>query len=455
MCIAVLRMSRTKIALVQIKEHFQNIEKKFDMVYESFLKRCKNEILGSVGACGVSGADLTSMLSQMGKQAGRAGISEAKSVCSQIIDRQTRTALYLLHSVYGKVWTVELPPNLLRKIGENLLPTLLVEDLSVTDLYDEAEDFKKRNIYGLDSLAKLAEENQRDLQEALLYPEKYQVISSFEPIRSRLIFVGRTEEIEGMLDSLGSLFVCHVWSGYMDDLLSEVNLSLFALSKCPLPSARSIRLMKDGELVVVERNLSALVGYEKLARESSENLKSDCEFANAATEELAERLKPTERFKVASFNSILRINAENLKQLPTQCTNFEILSRQTYARVKRIKKRIEKEITERSQKTAKKKRRGLFPLPFFMALSLVLAYSGFRVFTDYLSISMLLGAVLLQVVCWAFYFLFRRSFNNVGKYPSLAFRQVHFFAFAFTQSLYKSRSLNILTPTELTTSRSQ
>jgi hypothetical protein len=169
----------------------------------------------------------------MARQADKASIHEAKDAVSEVVERQARNALYLLHSVYGRVWTIELPPNLLHELSKTLLPTLLVEDLSVSNLYDEVEDFKKRTIYGFDSLANLTCDSQAALCEATDHPEEYQVISSFEPVKGRIILVGRTERIESIIDCFGCLFVCQTWCGYLDHLLSEVNLSLLSLSSVP------------------------------------------------------------------------------------------------------------------------------------------------------------------------------------------------------------------------------
>jgi putative peptide zinc metalloprotease protein len=453
-CVAVLRMSGVKLAFAQIKQHFQNIEKKFDNIYESFLKRHEEAILKSLKIYSSQKTDLAFLLSEMGKQSAKAGVPEAEAVVSQVIGRQAKTALYLLRSVYGRVWTVELPPNLLHEIGETLLPTFFVEDLSITDLYDEVEDFKKHTIYGLDSLAKLAGENQRDLQQALLHPEKYQVISSFEPIKSRLIFVGRTEQIESIIESLGGLFVCQGWCGYLDNLLSEVNLGLFALSRSSLPTVKSIRSMTNGELAVLEKNLSSLIANEKSVNESMKDLNSYWKCTNRELEDLERRLKPTEGFKIGLLGNTLKINAENLTHLPSQFESFGVFSHELYARVKKIEKTVKNELDKRKQVIMNKKRRTLALSPFFIALSAVLVSVGLMMFAGYVSVMFLASAMLLQFSYWIAYLLFSRSLNTVSRYPSLAFRQVHFFAFAFTESLYEFMTANVLTPIETVSAES-
>jgi len=449
MCVVGLRLSSAKLAMVQIREHFRKIEKKFDNVYQSFLKRHKNEILESAWTYGPQKTSLPVLLSEMAKQAVSAGTPEAKAVVSDVIEKQTKTELYLLNSVYAKVWTVELPPTLLHEVAETLLPTLLAEDLSVTDLYDEVEDFKKQTIYGFDSLAKLAGESQRGLQEALRHPEKYHVISFFEPIKSRLIFVGRTEQIEKVIDSLGDLFVCQVWCSYLDNLLSEVNLSLFAISRFPLPPAKSIRSMKDGELAVLEKDISLLINHEKFARESLRDLKRHLKFANLELEGIGSRLQPTGNFKVGLFHATLQVNAENLAHLPSQFESFRVLSHELYAQIKKIGKTVEKELSERKPLIAKKKRRRLAVSPFFIVMSAILAFVGLWMFTDYMTILFLASALLLQLSYWTAYLLSSRSFDTVSRYPSPTFREIHLFTFAFTESLYQfMATANLLTPIE-------
>ena len=455
MCVAVLRLSSTKLALVQIKEHFRNIEKKFDDAYKSFLKRHKTEILESVWMHDPHKTSLAVLLSDMAKQTAKS-TPEANAVVSQVIGRQNKNELYLLNSVYGTVWTLELPPTLLHEIEETLLPTLLPEDLSFTDLYDDVEDFKKRTIYGFDSLAKLTDENQRGLQDALKHPEKYQVMSFFEPIKSRLIFLGRTEQIEKVIDSLGDLFVCQAWCGYLDNLLSEVNLSLLAINRSPMPTTKSIRSMKDGELAVLEKNISLLIDHEGFVTESLRDSKRHVESANLELEEIGNRLRPTSDFKVGLLDATLKINAENLAHLPSQLESFRILSRELYQRTKKIGKSVERELSDRQPLIAKKKRRRLAVFPIFIALSAILAFMSLRMFTDYVTILFLAIALLLQFSYWSAYLSFSRSFNTVARYTSPTFREVNLFTFAFTQSLYQfMATANLLTPIETTSVRSQ
>jgi hypothetical protein len=139
---------------------------------------------------------------------------------------------------------------------------------------------------------------------------------------------------------------------------------------------------------------------------------------------------------------------ENLNHLPSQLDNFNLLSREAYSRIKKVRKIVEKEREKRKPFVAKKKRRSLLISPVFVILSLILAYVGIQVFSDYLSILFILSAVLVQLLYWTGQLLHLRSFDSVGRFPSFAFRQAHFFTFAFTESLYKFMSANVLAPVE-------
>jgi hypothetical protein len=344
---------------------------------------------------------------------------------------------------------------LLHEIEETLLPTLLHEDLSFTDLYGDVEDFKKRTIYGFDSLAKLTDENQRGLQDALKNPEKYQVVCFFEPIKSRLIFLGRTEQIEQVIGSLGVLFVCQAWCGYLDNLLSEVNLSLLAINRSPMPTMKSIRSMKDGELAVLEKNISLLIDHEEFVTESLRNTQRHIECANLELKEIGNCLRPTDDFKVGLLDANLKINAENLAHLPSQLESFRILSRELYQRIRKIGKSVEKELGDRQPLIAKKKRKRLVIFPIFTVLSVILVFMGLQMFTDYVTVLFLATALLLQFSYWIAYLSFSRSFNTVARYTSPTFREAHLFTFAFTESLYEfMAAANILAPIETTSVRS-
>jgi hypothetical protein len=448
-CVVVLRMSRAKLAFVQIKEHFQNVEKRFDRIYESFLRHHKSEVLRTVGVHDPEKANMAFILSQMAGQASKAGMPEAKGAVSEIISRQARNALYLLHSTYGRVWTVELSPYLLNEFGQTLNPSLLVEDISVTNLYDDVEDFKKRNIYGFDTLAQLACDNQKCLQDTICSPEKYQIICSFEPIKSRLVFLGRTEAIRNIMDSLGTLFVSQVWCGYLDNLLSEVNLSLLSLSQVSVPTQKSLRSMKDGELTILGRNLSSLINHEGSVKEAWANSKSHTESANHELEGLERNTKYIGNFKISAIDAALKVNVENLAHLPSQLQSFRVLSKELYKRLHILERSVRKERAKREASAERKKKRRLSLSPIFIAFSAILAFVGIWQFSGYMTDALLIISLSIQAAFWSAYILFSNSLKTVDRYPTVDFRQAHFYTLAFAESLYEfMATANLLTPSE-------
>jgi hypothetical protein len=454
-CIADLKMSHAKLAFVQIKEHFENIEEKFDKIYGGFLRRHESKILRTVGVNDPQKKNLAVVLSQMASQMSTTG-TEAKEMVSKIIDRQARNALYLLHSAYGKVWAIELSPKLLNEYGETLQPSLLLEDLSVTNLYGDLERFKKRIVYGFDTLAKLAVDNQNHVQEALRSPEKHQIICSFEPMKSRFIFVGRTQPIGKMIDSFTNLFVSQVWCGYLDNLLSEVNLSLLSLNQTSLPDRKSLESMKDGELAVLDKNLSLLIDHKEPVRDSWRNSKKHIESTNREIKEIEKDFKEVGRLEIEEIEATLKVNAENLANLPTQLWAFSVLSQTLFKSLQGFEKSVKKEFEKRKVSIQKKKRKRLALFPIFIALSVVLALLGIWGFSGYAATALVIIASLIQVSFWTTYLSFTKSLGDISRYPTLAFRQAHFFTFALTESLYEFMATSdFLTPVEQDTTRTK
>jgi putative peptide zinc metalloprotease protein len=448
-CLVVLRMSRAKLAFVQIKEHFQNVEKRFDIIYENFLKHHKSEVLKTVGVHDPEKTNLAFILSQMAEQASRAGMPETKGAVSEIISRQTKNALYLLHSVYGRVWNVELSPNLLNEFGKTLNPSLLVEDISVTNLYDDVEEFKKRTIYGFDTLAQLACDNQKCLQDSICSPEKYQIICSFEPIKSRLVFLGRTEAIGKIMDSFGTLFVSQVWCGYLDNLLSEINLSLLSLNQVSAPTRKSLRSMKDGELTILGRNLASLINNKEFVKEAWANSKRHAKSANRALEGLERDTNSIGDFKISAIDAALKVNLENLAHLPSQLQSFRVLSQELYKRLQTFERQVRKERAKREASVERKKKRRRNLSLFFIALSTILAFVGIWQFSGYMAEMFIIIALSIQVAFWSAHILFLNSLKTVSRYPTPNFRQAHFYTLAFTESLYEfMATVNLLTPSE-------
>jgi hypothetical protein len=164
-------------------------------------------------------------------------------------------------------------------------------------------------------------------------------------------------------------------------------------------------------------------------------------------DELKKDLNTNENMHVGSIDAVLGMNIENLTHLPSQFESMKILFKENYAKIKEIEKLVKKEQAKRKTTRHKKRQKRLALYPFLAALSIVLGLTGFYLFTGYATVVLITSAVLVNLLYWTLYALFLRSSNAPRRYPSFAFRQIHFFTLAFTQSLYKfSTTANVLTP---------
>ncbi len=445
LCVAVLRMGGRKLALVQIKEHLREIEQKFDSMYQSFLDRYRSDILRSVGIYSPQKIGLTNLLEKMARESAETGTPEAVGVVSQGIEDNIRDTFFLLNSVSGRVWTIELPPAQQYQIQESLLPTLSVEDFSITDLYDRVEDFKKRIIYGFDSLAKLAIESQTGLSETLARPDKYQLVTFFQPVKGRLIFVGRTEQIEKNLAAFGSLFVDQAWSSYMDNLLSETNHVLSMLDRTTFPSGEDIQSMSDSELTVLNRNLSTIADNMDFVEESVERSERHLQYVNHNLKELKKSLETAVSFKVGLLDVIFSLNVENLRSLPIRFQDFREIFKRLSIAVERLKEIVVEEHQNRKVVFSERKRKILWKYPPVVVFSAVFAILAIQ----FVSIPFLIAALFLQLAYWGVYLLKWRRFYKLSKYSSWAFKRIQMSIFALTQALHKYIATgDILTPTE-------
>jgi len=450
LCVSELRIGGTKWATVQARSHIREMEQAFRSCYQKFLKHNEHEILATVGIYNQKKGKLTDFLRKQADEASKAGMPEAKTLVEQIIKQECKTTMYLLHSASGTVCTIELPPDLLKKYRKTLLPALFTRDLAVTDLYDEVEDFKKQVIYDFDSLASLSVETRRSVRESLTHPEEYQVSSFFEPIGGSLLFVGRTEEIEGHIDDFGPLFVCQTWYGYMDRILSETNLVLFSLGRLVLPRKKLLTTMKDGEITVLNKNLTTLLQNESLVNEFIEKTEQHFQSAVKNMEDLEVHLRPTSAYKVGLITSILAINKENRKNLPEKIKRLKRLHTGSLRKLRKIHEQIVEEQANRKVAFSKKRRRLLNLYPLITALSVILALVGILGMPlNYVALSLLAGAGFLQIGYWSMTLLIFRSFRAVGRYPSLEFVRIHLHVLALTEAIHKFiANSDVLNPSE-------
>ena len=142
-CVAVLRMGGTTLAVEQLKEHLKRVESEFSSDYQNLITRHKEVLQKSAGIYSPDKVKLTTMFGQIAAESVDAGNSTARSIVRNCQEKQNHALIYLLSSVFGTVWTIEVQPAGEYEILKKLCPDLLLEDLTLTDLYGDTENFKK------------------------------------------------------------------------------------------------------------------------------------------------------------------------------------------------------------------------------------------------------------------------------------------------------------------------
>lgn len=434
---ATLRMGSAQLALSRMGFHLRKIERSFSSMYQTFLRRNTESIFNQTDVGGAAKRKLATLLTKMGDEIADAGMMEAKNVVDEIIERQKENAIYLLNSSHGSIWTIELPPYLLEEVEKTLFPSFFVEDFAITDLYGETEDFKKRTVYGFDSLQKIAIQSRSYLRRALRNPGEHQVIYGFEPIKGRLLFVGRTEQIEKDIQMFAPLFVDQVWCGYLDNLLSETNLSLSTQRHPPVITNDELKAMADGELFTLNTNLSTLFNCNRILKEA---LVKSREFTNKVKEtieDLSKHFEENKPFREGVLDAVFKINTENLARLPKRLDKFEQESERIMTGIKPVAKRMQDESHRREVLIKKRKMKLLYIYPLFALLSIFLLWGSIQVENQLLR-TLLISTTFVPQLLYGFVLYSKwNRLHKPGRYPSHQFMNNQLYILAYAQAIYK------------------
>lgn len=445
--IAVLRMGGTSLALVQIKEHLKRVENEFSSVYQNLVTKNREILWKSAGIGSPHKIRLENMLKQIASESADAGNSGAFSVARFCGKKQNETFLCLLNSVFGTVWTIEMQPALEYDIQKELVPSLLLEDFTLTDLYNDTENFKKKVVYGFDSLSKLATETDTGVRESLARPEEYQLISIFEPIKSRIVLVGRTEAVEKNIHAFTSFFLAHTWSGYLDNLLNETCFKLSTLNRARLPSAKETKEMSIGELAVLTKDLSAFTENQKLVDECIQESENHLIKIKESLKQLETTLKPSKDSKIGLLDVLFHVNAENLDNLPNRIKEFQKEWKTLCKRIEKIRQYVEKYYEERKPTIARKKNKilKLYALP--ATLSIALFTLGYQPTLAPWWTTILLIALVPQLFYGIAFYRMWRSIHKATKYSSPAFNTIQLLILGLTETVYEYVATgDVLTP---------
>lgn len=435
-CIAILRLGGTNMANIQLKEHLRRMEHEFISIYQHLINDHKDIFHRSTGIYSPDKIKLTEMFDQIAGESSRAGNPTARPLMEACREKQKETLLCLLNSAFGTVWTIEVQPAQQYDMQKELVRSLLLDDLTLTDLYGDTESFKKQTVYGFDSIARLAAETDRDIRKGLAQPDKYQCIILLQPVRSRIIIIGRTEQIEKNIPAFAPLFITYAWSGYLDNLLRETCFKLSSLRRARFPTVKEISEMDVGELSVLSKDLSAFEQNRELIERSVQASENHLEGMSQNLQQIRANFESSTSSKMQLSDTLFNVNIENLAKLPSRIRNFREEWETISKRVKKIRDQIEKEHDSRRPTIENKKRRTLKIYPFVVALSLVLFILGFQSGLEIWRLTLLSVASVLQVCCWLIVYRTWTSFHRVTKYPSQAFNTTHLFLLAITEAVY-------------------
>ena len=435
-CLAILKMGGTSLALVQIKAHLRRIENEFNSAYEKLVVGHKDTIQRSVGVYAPDKIGLTDNLKQLAAESVDAGNSTALNIVRACENTQKETMSYLLQSASGTVWTIEVQPSQEYELEKELVPSMLLEDVTLTDLHHDTQNFKKRIVYGYDSLMVLATETEKSVKEALAKPEECQCLSVLEPVKSRFVLVGRTEQVENKVTAFAPVFIAYTWSGYVDNLLCETCLRLLTINRAPLPSAEEIKHMSIGELAVLSRDLSMFNETQELVNKRMKKTEEQLAKMNESLVQLKSATKGFEGFKIANMDAALRVNAENLASIPNRIKEFQKDWNALCRRVETVRLHIDKAYSERKPIIEKKKGHMLLVSPFIVMLSVLLLVLCFNPMLASWSAAFFSVAALLQVVYWTFFYQAWNSSHKVTKYSTEPFNAIHIVLLALTEAVF-------------------
>ena len=317
LCVTELRLGRVDQSIESMWEQMNRIEDSFRALHREFL----GHSLMSGGSSKVQTAKRT--LVELASNFPSSQRQKAVSSVSQFVRMQNDKVDSVLQSAFGTVWTLGLSPDDYGRIRRGMFPRLIAEDLSVTDLPIGVEEFKVQRVVGFDTIARLSSEIEDESKEVYKKPEVYQATVFLEPIKSRLVFVGRTDKVQGSVVWLGGLYLYQAWTSYIGDALDEAALGLksIRLSRPALLTKTAALKLSDGEPMMLKRSLDLLANLDGTVNEAIGKVESTFETASNFHEMLAD-LVTDQSFDVGLYKPLLAANEEHLKGVREKIGEF-------------------------------------------------------------------------------------------------------------------------------------
>ena len=342
LCVAALKLGKVDQSLEDMRGEMRRIEHSFRSLHREFVLRHQG------GDAFPAKKAMADNLLELAKQFPPAESGQAVSAASRFLRRQDEKVVHLLESAFGTVWTLELSPADYTRIKHRIFPSLIAEDLGTSDLPGDLEEFKKQTILGSDALAQLSGEIEEESKEVYKNPEVYQVTAYLEPMKSRLVFVGRTDKVAGSVVWLGGLYLYQAWASYTSSALDDSALRLRSIRlsrSTPLTKAQLAKL-RDSELSMLKEDLGRMESLTKAVDDAMSKMESTYESAVNFNETL-DSLVSDEVFDVGLYKPIMSANGRHLEGFNDKFANFKAEFGRVSKRLAALSPEVEEELANR------------------------------------------------------------------------------------------------------------
>jgi hypothetical protein len=445
--VVLLRLGSVDLPLSEIMRDIRKAELAFRSTYERFLLKRGRLLLRTLGAYSQEKLRLTKFLKRLAVQISRTpGRKDSKTIVGELLRVQEATLTQLLLSTFGTACTLALSPEEYETAKKAWLPSQLIEDLSVTHLHGTMEQFRKNTVFGQESLTKLTNMIEQDVRKIFSHPEKYQASAIFEPIKNRLILLGRTGEIDKNLPNLGALFFYTAWTGYFNHALGEMSLRLKVVGKLAESlkyDKKRLEGLSDGEVATLNRNLAYYVTNDQLITRSLEELEHQLNLANEQIDRFRSNTDASSvGFHIGFLETITQLSIQKMQGIAEELPTVGQEAKKLHGTMSKLLESVRKEDRRRRPRYARMRRKILAIYPFVLAASAVLLLSD--VLLDFLhkiaaipAIAILLFTLVLLHGGWSLaYYANWRHFNQPGHYQNPDFDTIQLFTMAATQAIY-------------------
>jgi hypothetical protein len=348
LCVTSLKLGKVDQSLEDMKGEMRRIEQSFRSAHRKFVSQHRRSKEGFP-----TRPFMVENLMKLARQFPPTERKRAVSATTSFLKRQERDVGYLLESAFGTVWTLEMSPSDYARVKRRIFPSLIAEDMGVSDLPSEVEEFKRRTVLGSDVIAQLSSEVEEESKEVYKKQEVYQVTVFLEPMKSRLVFVGRTDKVEGSVAWLGGLYLYQAWTSYMGETLEDARLGLrsIRLARSALLTKAQISSLRARDLDALENNLVRMETIVRFVEEAKTKVGSTYESALNFHETL-EALVGEEVFDVGLYKPVISVNGRQLKGIRDKIGDFDSEFRRVSKRLANLAVDVKEEKTRRASESA-------------------------------------------------------------------------------------------------------